>query len=42
VTQKVSLSTVDEATGDGPARVSEQKGSSLKLAPFSVMVVSWP
>lgn len=41
-TKKVSLSTVDEATGEGPARASEQNGNTLNLAPFSVTVVSWP
>ena len=41
-TQRVGVSAVDEATGDGPARVTEQSGSSLRLAPFSVAVVSWP
>jgi hypothetical protein len=41
-TGKVDLATVDEATGDGPARVSQHEGRSLKVSPFSVTVVSWP
>jgi len=36
------VSTVDEATGEGPARDSRLVGSSITLAPFAVTVVSWP
>jgi hypothetical protein len=35
-----SLETVDESTGEGPARLSQQSGSSLELAPFAVAVAS--
>jgi hypothetical protein len=38
---KVTLATVDEATGDGSARISESHGSEFKASPFSVTVVSW-
>jgi hypothetical protein len=41
-TAKVDLATVDEATGDGPARAAEHEGAALKLSPFSVTVISWP
>jgi len=41
-TGKVTVSTVDEATGDGPARVSVHEGPMLQASPFSVTVVSWP
>ncbi len=41
-TAKVQLATVDEATGDGPARTTEHEGPALKLSPFSVTVISWP
>ena len=40
-TAKISLATVDEATGDGPARITEHEGPALKLSPFSVTVISW-
>jgi hypothetical protein len=35
-----SLATVDEATGDGPARVSQYSGHGLDLAPFTVTVAT--
>ena len=38
---KVALSTVDEKTGDGPARTSELTGTSFTASPFSVTVMSW-
>ncbi|WP_236657042.1 glycosyl hydrolase family 39 [Acidisarcina polymorpha] len=41
-TQSVTLATVDEASGDGPARTSSQNGDALKVSPFSVTLVSWP
>ena len=41
-TAEVHLATVDEATGDGPARTSEHEGQALRMSPFSVTVVSWP
>ena len=40
--QKLTLSTVDEATGEGPARSSEQDGSTLQMAPFAVIVAAVP
>ena len=33
--------TVDELTGDGPARIVKLAGGKILLAPFSVTVVSW-
>jgi hypothetical protein len=33
-----SLATVDEASGEGPARVSQGQGHTLDLAPFAVVV----
>jgi len=33
--------TVDEETGDGPARSVKVEGGSIKLEPFAVTVVSW-
>jgi hypothetical protein len=41
-TTKAKLQTVDEATGDGPARSSVMDGTLFKAPPFSVTVVSWP
>ncbi len=41
VVKSATVSTVDEATGDGAARVSPQTGDKLQLAPFAVDVVSW-
>ncbi len=38
---QLTLSTVDEATGDDPPRVAQGSGSTLTLAPFAVTVVSW-
>ncbi len=37
-----ALSTVDEASGEQPARNSQQTGPTVRLAPFAVTVVSWP
>ena len=39
--KSASVSTVDEATGDTAARVSQQSGGKLTLAPYAVSVVSW-
>jgi hypothetical protein len=33
--------TVDEQTGDGPARIVKLAGGKILLAPFAVTVVSW-
>ena len=41
-TQNVTIATVDEASGDGEARVEQLNGSTLKLTPFAVNVVSLP
>ena len=41
-TEKVGLATVDEATGDGPARTTNHEGPALKVSPFSVTVIAWP
>jgi hypothetical protein len=38
--QSSTLSTVDEASGEGPARTSQQEGETLQVAPFGVVVVS--
>lgn len=35
------LTTVDEASGEGAAQVSQASGTSLTLAPFAVTVVAW-
>lgn len=35
-----SIETVDESTGEGAARMSQQSGSILHLAPFAVVVAS--
>jgi hypothetical protein len=40
--QNAKLLTVDEASGEGAARVSRQEGTHLNLAPFAVVVVSVP
>jgi hypothetical protein len=40
--QNGNISTVDEATGDDPARASKQQGTHLALAPFAVVVLSFP
>jgi len=39
--QDATLSAVDEASGEGPARASKQGGTHLNLAPFAVVVVSF-
>jgi hypothetical protein len=36
--QMSTLSTVDEASGEGPARTSQPQGETLQLAPFAVVV----
>ena len=36
------LLTVDETSGEGPARAEKQQGNHLTLAPFAVAVVSFP
>ena len=41
-TAKCGAATVDEATGDGPARTYQLKGTAFKASPFSVTVISWP
>lgn len=38
---KASALTVDEKTGDGPARAVKPVGGKLTLEPFAVTVVSW-
>ena len=35
------LMTVDQATGDSPARAESVAGNTVRLAPFAVSVVSW-
>jgi hypothetical protein len=40
--EKPSALTVDEKTGDGPARAVKPVGGKLTLEPFAVTVVSWP
>jgi hypothetical protein len=40
--QNANLSMVDEASGEGAARSSKQEGTHLDLAPFGVVVVSFP
>jgi Glycosyl hydrolases family 39 len=40
--ENANLSTVDEASGEGAARSSKQQGTHLNLAPFAVVVVSFP
>jgi hypothetical protein len=40
--QGANLSTVDEGSGEGPARASKQQGTHLDLAPFAVVAVSFP
>lgn len=40
--KSLRLSTVDESSGEGEARSSQQSGPLLKMAPFSVTVASWP
>jgi hypothetical protein len=39
--KSAAVSVIDEATGDGPARVFQQTGDKLNLAPFAVAVVAW-
>jgi hypothetical protein len=39
--KNASLSIVDEASGEGAARASEQQGTHLHLAPFAVAVLSY-
>ena len=36
------LKIVDEASGEGAARTLKQQGKQLTLAPFAVVVVSFP
>ena len=38
---KASALTVDEQTGDGPARSVKPAEGKIKLEPFAVTVVSW-
>jgi Glycosyl hydrolases family 39 len=40
--QNGSLSTVDEGSGEGPARASKGEGNHVSLAPFAVVVISLP
>jgi Glycosyl hydrolases family 39 len=40
--QAAKLMTVDEATGEGPARASQQNGATLQMAPFAVTVATAP
>jgi hypothetical protein len=40
--QNGSLLTVDQESGEGAARASKQEGTHLSLAPFAVVVVSFP
>jgi hypothetical protein len=35
-----SIATVDESSGEGPARTSEPTGKTIRLAPFAVAVAS--
>jgi hypothetical protein len=39
--EKASALTVDESTGDGPARNVKPSESKIKLDPFAVTVVRW-
>jgi hypothetical protein len=39
--KSATVSIVDETTGDGPARLIQQDGDKLNLAPFAVAVVTW-
>ena len=39
---KGKMSTVDEATGDGPARVEALQSDTITLAPFAVAMVTMP
>jgi hypothetical protein len=39
--EKASAQTVDESTGDGPARNVKPANGNIKLEPFAVTVVSW-
>ncbi|MGA8042707.1 MAG: glycosyl hydrolase family 39, partial [Terracidiphilus sp.] len=39
--EKASALTVDEQTGDGPARSVQIEGGKIHLEPFAVTVVSW-
>ncbi len=36
------LLTVDQASGEGPARTGKQQGNQLTLAPFAVTIVTFP
>ncbi len=40
-TAHAESSTVDETTDEGPPRISEVTGPTLRLAPFAVTVVRW-
>lgn len=35
------LATIDEASGEGAARISQASGTTLTLAPFAVTVATW-
>jgi hypothetical protein len=37
----VTVATVDEESGEGPAREAQSSGSTLHMAPFAVSVVTW-
>jgi hypothetical protein len=37
----VTVATVDEESGEGPARAAQSSGSTLHMAPFAVSVVTW-
>jgi hypothetical protein len=39
--RNAQMATVDESTGEGPAKSSALTGSTVVLAPFAVTVVSW-
>jgi hypothetical protein len=39
---KGKLATVDEATGDGPARVEAIQSDTITLAPYAVAMVTMP
>jgi hypothetical protein len=38
---KATALTVDEQTGDGPARALKLDAGKIRLEPFAVTVVSW-
>jgi hypothetical protein len=39
--EKAAARTVDEQTGDGPARMVKPADGKIALEPFAVTVVSW-